>query len=86
MPTQRHRMDLFRSFTAVFTAMIWSGCGGSEMAEEWQLDRLRILGAQATPAEPAPGETVTFESLVFVPEESELESLLWMACYACMRV
>lgn len=56
------------------------GCGGSDLAQEWQLDRLRILGVRATPAEPAPGDVVTFESFVYVPGDVTLESVVWLAC------
>ena len=34
-----------------------AGCGGSDLAQEWQLDRLRILAVRAT-GEPRPGDTV----------------------------
>lgn len=56
------------------------GCRALELSQTWQLDRLRILGAKAEPAEPKPGEEVTFTSLVFTPEEQELESVIWFAC------
>ena len=55
-------------------------CAGNELAQQWQLDRLRILGVQATPAEPQPGETVTFQSLVYLPPESSLGGIVWFAC------
>lgn len=57
-----------------------SGCGASEMAQEWQLDRLRILGVRATPAEPQPGDTVTFESLVYVPPDVTVTGVVWFGC------
>lgn len=41
---------------------LW-GCTTTELPQESALDRLRILGAQAEPAEPQPGETVTLRSL-----------------------
>ena len=56
------------------------GCSALEMAQSWQLDRLRILGAKAEPAEPRPGEDVQFTSLVFTPEDQDLESVIWFAC------
>ena len=50
------------------------GCEQTRMSEEWQLDRIRLLGVRAevqgtpdpvlgTRAEPQPGETVQFSSL-----------------------
>jgi hypothetical protein len=56
------------------------GCGGSDLAQEWQLDRLRILAVRATPAEPRPGDTVTFERLMYVPPETTLETVTWFGC------
>jgi hypothetical protein len=57
-----------------------SACGATNLAQGWQLDRVRILGVRATPAEPRPGERVTFESLVYTPAGTELGGVLWFAC------
>ena len=57
-----------------------AGCGGSDLAQEWQLDRLRVLAVRATPAEPRPGDTVTFERLLYVPPETTLETVTWFGC------
>ena len=46
------------------------GCVANQLSQSWQLDRLRVLGAQVEPAEPRPGETVSFTSLVYTPVES----------------
>lgn len=45
------------------------GCDNSspDLPESWQLDRLRILGVAAEPAEPRPGDTVSLSSLVVSP-------------------
>ena len=56
-------------------ALSAAGCGGSDLAQEWQLDRLRILAVRATPAEPRPGDTVTFDRLLYVPPDTTLETL-----------
>lgn len=56
------------------------GCGGSDLAQEWQLDRLRILAVRATPAEPRPGDTVTFDRLLYVPPDTTLETVTWFGC------
>ena len=53
-------------------------CTQDELSQNWQLDRTRILGAQAEPPEAQPGDTVQFRSLVFSPES--IESVVWFAC------
>lgn len=55
-------------------------CGGIDLAQGWQLDRTRVLGVRATPAEPRPGDTVTFESLVYTPAGETTAGVLWFAC------
>ncbi len=54
-------------------------CTLPDFAEEWQLDRLRLLAIRAEPAEPRPGDIVTFTSLAYVPGEEEWVSV-WLAC------
>lgn len=56
------------------------GCNANTLTQSWQLDRLRILGVRATPAEPQPGEVTTFESLVYAPADLELEGVVWFGC------
>ncbi|MBN2799462.1 MAG: hypothetical protein JXX28_09980 [Deltaproteobacteria bacterium] len=53
------------------------GCGQSQLSPEWQLDRLRILGARTTPAEAAPGDLVAMEALTF-----GAEGVMWSTCFA----
>lgn len=55
------------------------GCQPIDLAEEWELDRLRLLAVRAEPAEPAPGDTVTFTSLRFVPDGADWTAI-WFAC------
>ena len=50
-----------------------------ELSESWQLDRLRVLAVAAEPAEPQPGETVSFTSLVYSPDHAEIPTI-WFAC------
>ncbi len=50
-----------------------------ELSESWQLDRLRVLGVRAEPAEPQPGEDVSFEALVWSPDGAEVPTI-WFAC------
>ena len=58
----------------------FGGCVANELSQSWQLDRLRILGAQVTPAEPRPSDKVSFTSLVYTPIETTLDSVLLFAC------
>jgi hypothetical protein len=54
-------------------------CTTEELSQSWQIDRLRVLGVAAEPAEPAPGDVVTFSSLVVSPEEA-WAGTAWMVC------
>ena len=69
-----------RSTILFLTSLSVTGCSVQEMAQAWQLDRLRVLATQATPAEAAPGETVAFESLVYQPDGESLEGIVWFGC------
>jgi hypothetical protein len=55
------------------------GCTTTELSESWQIDRLRVLGVAAEPAEPRPGDRVTFTSLVVSPVVP-VASTVWFAC------
>ena len=57
-----------------------TGCSVQQMAQTWQLDRLRVLATQSTPAEAAPGETVAFQSLIYQPPGESLEGVVWFGC------
>jgi hypothetical protein len=59
--------------------LLAAGCQQIDLAEEWRLDRLRLLAIRAEPAEPAPGELVTFTSLRHVPEGAAWSSI-WFGC------
>ena len=66
--------------TVVFALLL--GCSSfttETLSESWRIDRLRILGVAAEPAEPRPGETVQFRSLVVAPDEP-VGAVLWLAC------
>jgi len=62
-------------------ALLSAGCLTSELSESWVVDRLRVLAVRPEPAEPAPGDTVTFEALVVSPD-APVELLLWLGCLA----
>ena len=61
-------------------SLVTSGCSVQEMAQSWQLDRLRVLATQATPAEASPGDTVEFQSLIYQPPDESLEGVVWFGC------
>lgn len=50
-----------------------------ELSDSWYLDRLRVLAVRAEPAEPVPGQDVTFESLIWSPD-GDPELVIWFAC------
>lgn len=54
-------------------------CTTTELSEGWQIDRLRVLAVAAEPAEPRPGDTVTFTSLVVSPDV-DVAATVWFAC------
>ena len=58
-----------------------AGCNPIEVAESWQIDRMRVLAVAAEPAEPRPGEVVTFRSLIVSPDKP-VECSVWLACDA----
>jgi hypothetical protein len=66
-------------FALLAPALALSGCTTTELSSSWVIDRLRILAVRAEPAEPGPGDTVTFEGLVVSPE-AELEMVVWIGC------
>lgn len=60
-------------------APLAAGCGTDEVAQAWQIDRLRVLAVAAEPAEPRPGDTVTFRSLTVSPAAG-WSYTAWVAC------
>lgn len=59
-----------------------------DLADIWDVDRLRLLAATAEPPEVGPGDEVTFELLLVGPEgrvqpgdDSEVAFILWQACF-----
>jgi len=70
----------YRSQLLSIVSMCTTGCSVQEMAQAWQLDRLRVLATQATPAEAMPGDTVGFQSLIYQPEGETLEGVVWFGC------
>ncbi|NOY24967.1 MAG: hypothetical protein GXP62_03755 [Oligoflexia bacterium] len=67
--------------TALATiALLGTACGSQGLSQAWQLDRLRILAVRAEPAEPRPGDDVSFEALYYVPDGGNIALSLWFAC------
>lgn len=54
-------------------------CTTSELSQSYDIDRVRVLAVAAEPAEPQPGDTVTFTSLVVSPNEPLLGTA-WFVC------
>ncbi len=56
-----------------------AACTTVELSQSWQIDRLRVLAVAAEPAEPRPGDNVTFRSLVVSPDVP-VAATIWFAC------
>ncbi|GDX78423.1 hypothetical protein LBMAG42_02340 [Deltaproteobacteria bacterium] len=61
--------------------LLFAGCDTESMSQSWQIDRLRVLAVAAEPAEPRPGDVVTFDALVVSPAEP-LGGSAWFVCDA----
>jgi hypothetical protein len=61
--------------------LLISGCDTEQLAQSWQIDRLRVLAVAATPAEPRPGDVVTFDALILSPDRP-LGGSAWFVCSA----
>jgi hypothetical protein len=62
------------------TALLLGGCGAQDLANTWELDRLRVLAIAAEPAELRPGETTALRSLVYVPTGATFGTGIWIGC------
>jgi hypothetical protein len=51
----------------------------SDLEDDWEVTRLRLLGVSAEPAEARPGDQVTFSAL-FADPEGVAETIVWLAC------
>lgn len=63
----------------LLASVLLSACDGLGLSQSYQIDRLRVLAVAAEPAEPRPGETVSFTSLVVSPVSS-VGLTTWLAC------
>ena len=50
------------------------------MAQAWQLDRLRVLATQATPAEAAPQKLLPLNHWCINTDGESLEGVVWFGC------
>jgi hypothetical protein len=55
------------------------GCEVNSLQQPWLVDRTRILGVRAEPAEPAPGDMVFLSSLTADPENG-IDAVTWFGC------
>lgn len=60
---------------------LFLGCDTESMSQSWEIDRLRVLAVAAEPAEPRPGDIVTFDALVVSPVDP-LGGSAWFVCDA----
>ena len=67
------------SFLVALSAISLTGCDSLGLSQPFVVDRLRVLGVAAEPAEPRPGDVVTFTSLVVSPQ-SPVGLTTWFAC------
>ena len=72
--------------TSILLLVLSSGCVVGEplptprdLDQSWLVNKPRILAARSEPAEPKPGDTVTFEAL-FPDPTGEITTTLWVAC------
>jgi hypothetical protein len=55
-------------------------CSATQLSQAYQIDRLRVLAVAAEPAEPQPGQLVTFSGLVVSPDP--VGGSVWFTCSA----
>jgi hypothetical protein len=58
--------------------LLLSGCLTQTLSPSWFVDRTRLLAVRAEPAEPRPGDLVTFTSLAVDPAQDLL--IVWAGC------
>lgn len=61
-----------------FALLMLSGCLTQSLSPAWFIDRTRLLAVRAEPAEPRPGDLVTFTSLAVDPAQDLL--IVWTGC------
>ncbi|MEN9785734.1 MAG: hypothetical protein RLZZ299_998 [Pseudomonadota bacterium] len=67
---------------SVLLLAMLTGCGVGPvdtLSEAWRIDRLRVLGVAAEPAEAHPGDVVSFRALVVSPG-APVGAVVWLAC------
>ncbi len=71
--------DLPSPASFALALLVLQGCTTAELSSSWLIDRERILAVKAEPAEPGPGDTVSFEGLIVSPDR-EIEMVMWIGC------
>ena len=66
-----------------FALLMLSGCLTQSLSPAWFIDRTRLLAVRAEPAEPRPGDLVTFTSLAVDPAQDLL--IVWTGCVLALR-
>jgi hypothetical protein len=61
-----------------FALLLLSGCLTQTLSPSWFVDRTRLLAVRAEPAEPRPGDLVSFTSLAVDPAQDLL--IVWTGC------
>lgn len=65
----------------LFTAVVLTGCTPEDFPVESLVDRLRVLGVTATPADLKPGETARLSALVLDPTRpGQATTTFWIGC------
>lgn len=65
----------------MYIISLFLACDTETMSQSWEIDRLRVLAVAAEPAEPRPGDVVTFDALVVSPVDP-LGGSAWFVCDA----
>jgi len=76
-----HRATLFLCISSLSACVINNNkfTRPRDLEDSWSVTKPRLLAVQAVPAEPRPGEVVSFRALLADPN-GEIESILWIAC------
>lgn len=64
----------------MITLLLLHACTTAEVSQAYEIDRLRILAVAAEPAEPRPGDTVSFSALVVSPVVP-VALTTWFVCF-----
>jgi hypothetical protein len=60
-------------------AILMFGCNANDLSPASLVDRTRVLGVKATPAEPQPGDSVRLRALAVDPVDG-IQAVIWFGC------